>query len=256
MKQPVFHGKYSAVFLSLTQFIDARQGIKSPSTSSIRPHSWSNDFFQTWQFLVACCCTKKLGENLWFMNLFVFLCLSMQQISWLVWWVLSTYILMDQIHSFQKKAIYFRFDMIWYELNRFDTVDGSEIPFPTTVWMYSSPVVNHGIFTKPYQLVSDRRISGCHQQGWMWILPDFYHWDVETFGLVLDFAGGGWELWNSMGMYVRLGSPAERSPYIFPSFPKWGSFQNPGSFFTASGNPCKIQKERPFWKTIFRWVCC
>jgi len=45
-----------------------------------------------------------------------------------------------------KKAIYFRFDMIWYELNRFDTVDGSEIPFPTTVWMYSSPVVNHGIY--------------------------------------------------------------------------------------------------------------
>ena len=81
-----------------------------------------------------------------------------------------------------KKAIYLRFDMIWYELNRFDTVDGSEIPFPTTVWMYSSPVVNHGIFTKPYKTGE-----------WS---PDFW---LPSTGLDVDFAWffslRCWDLW-------------------------------------------------------------
>ena len=107
-----------------------------------------------------------------FLNLYSYVCSTNILISLMSF----IYVHLDGPNpQLSKKAIYFRFDMIWYELNRFDTVDGSEIPFPTTVWMYSSPVVNHGIYTKPYQLVSDSRISGCHQQGWMWISTDFYH---------------------------------------------------------------------------------
>ena len=41
-------------------------------------------------------------------------------------------------------------------------VDASEIPVPTTGWMYKIRTVNNGISTT-FPSTGDRRISGCHQ---------------------------------------------------------------------------------------------
>ena len=41
-----------------------------------------------------------------------------------------------------------------------DTVDSSEIPFPSTVWMYKT-LYNNGIYLS--LSTGDCRISGCHQ---------------------------------------------------------------------------------------------
>ena len=51
------------------------------------------------------------------------------------------------------------------------TVDGSEIPRPTTVWMVLKPVVNNGINYQP-QLVSrisdgSQQYFGTHETGWI-----------------------------------------------------------------------------------------
>ena len=53
----------------------------------------------------------------------------------------------------------------WLSKRNFPTVDGSEIPRPTTFWMYPKPLVNSGMSTKYQPQLVDAGILN-HQQYW------------------------------------------------------------------------------------------
>ena len=95
---------------------NARQGTKSPSTSSIRPTDCN--------FVVACCCTRAWWFiDLWFMIYsYSHVCSCNKHLD-SSWWVSSTYILLDQFHTSQKAMHqHIKFDLIWIEKNRYDLI--------------------------------------------------------------------------------------------------------------------------------------